>query len=355
MVDVSPMVYARIRYTLKKPGEQRRSFVIMKDTITPDGKRTQAKLDDDRVDAINHMLHEKLRDAGTCEAELRALIDELYKADARRRGGATYSEENQRLYRAYWEQEYERRDISDVAAARRRLERAVRAAGAHSMVSASRDVLERACLTTTDPRTTIAAMNQLLKFAGRKFELRLPRKKRAIVNHLTLEQFEAALPRLEPKLRALFATCFATGARVGEAFALQPHHVTERAVFIEVQITRDGLARDTKNRRPRHAPIIPQLHRYVREWADISTEARAPLRNQRLSELMTRAAQRPCSVHDLRHSYAIHLLRWGTSLTLVAQALANSVAVCQEYYAGFVLAPENVEMVSQLLRARMAK
>lgn len=65
-----------------------------------------------------------------------------------------------------------------------------------------------------------------------------------------------------------------------------------------------------------------------KRWAEIAKKIRPELR-----------------FHDLRHSYAIELLNHGVSLSLTAQALGNSVQVCQEYYAGFELSDEGLDVI----------
>jgi lysophospholipase L1-like esterase len=53
--------------------------------------------------------------------------------------------------------------------------------------------------------------------------------------------------------------------------------------------------------------------------------------------------------HDCRHSYAVHLLSSGVSISLIAKSLGNSVLVCEKYYLGYALQEEGIQMIHQLM------
>jgi site-specific recombinase XerD len=71
-----------------------------------------------------------------------------------------------------------------------------------------------------------------------------------------------------------------------------------------------------------------------------------------LSELM-RAAEvalpgrgRQLKFHDLRHSYAIHLLAIGMTMEDVARSIGDTIEVCEEFYAGFSHTPLSVQTMA---------
>jgi integrase len=86
-------------------------------------------------------------------------------------------------------------------------------------------------------------------------------------------------------------------------------------------------------------------------------ERRLEIRNARYAERVRTAGRKVfpkdtskhIKFHDLRHSYAIHLLNQGVPIGLVAQALGDSVQVTQENYLGFCLTDEGVSMVRTIL------
>jgi integrase len=59
-----------------------------------------------------------------------------------------------------------------------------------------------------------------------------------------------------------------------------------------------------------------------------------------------------CVFHDLRHSYAIHMLeKVEVSLTMVAKLLGDSIQVVEQYYAGFALGEEGLRSVDLLYKS----
>ena len=138
--------------------------------------------------------------------------------------------------------------------------------------------------------------------------------------------------------------------RTGELFAIIPKSIRSNIVLVQNQIDREGNKRDTKNRIVRKAFIIEAGRSKIIQWASLN---KTNYRNIKFSNVIRSACQKAFPddkqkwvvFHDLRHSYAIHLLSKGISLSLVAQSLGNSVIVCQENYAGFSLADESIDAI----------
>jgi integrase len=349
---------SRTRYTLKRPTGARRSFAIMVDTVHPDGRRVQRPLEDERVAAINKLLKAEAIKPADAYAQMLDLLDKLRTELKKERGGLVFHDDNLRLLEKYWQQEYASRKLVRLDSARHRLEQAMGVMGSRSLLTSSRQEIQNALDAATKDkspsvqRNLCSALTQLLRFAGRlDIKLEKARKGRRQVAYLTLDQFMKVREHLSPEYRALFGTCFATGARIGEAFGLLRSKLHKRHVYIDCQEDRKFDLRDTKTVEARSAPFIPELKEDVEAWLDI--HEREHMRNVKHCDVLRAACSaakvRGVKVHDLRHSYAIHLLGRGVSLSLVAQSLGNSDAVCQEYYAGFVLKPEAVEMVASLL------
>lgn len=350
----------RVRYILKKPGRGRARFSILKDIVKPNGKRTSGILRDERIESINHLFKTKLKDATECELELRDIIKTLYLNQ--RHGRTDFNEENRRLLQEYWEREYANRGNIDLKSAENDLKRAIDAIGTLSLVSASRDDLQnhlnKYCKGNKQ-RRIVARVNQLLKFLKRDIKLRKAPKERRKIRHLSQDDFLKVLPFIEEReIQALFVACFVTGARIGEAFALDTNSLRNGVISILRQMDRTGVLRETKNRRDRQMVINPIEHHFLNFWLSYSDKAK--FRNIKLSSILMNACKKAfpseelkwCNVHDLRHSYAIWLLSKGISLSLIAQSLGNSISVCQEYYAGFELSQESIESIKSFLKIK---
>jgi integrase/recombinase XerD len=193
-------------------------------------------------------------------------------------------------------------------------------------------------------------VNTLLKVAGRNIKLPKLKKPRKKVRYINLEQlFQLLQVTRDDFLRDLFAVAFGTGGRVGEC--LNIYNVSDgRFIYIEEQLRRESNEPgETKTRRERRAPIVSELEEHCRRFAKYPENTRKELERTSLAKYLRvrckRAGVPYVDMNGLRHSYAIHLLRRGVSMTLVAQALGNSIQVCQEFYAGFELSTESLEQV----------
>jgi hypothetical protein len=52
------------------------------------------------------------------------------------------------------------------------------------------------------------------------------------------------------------------------------------------------------------------------------------------------------------HSYAVHLLNSGVSISLIAKSLGNSVLVCEKYYLTYSLQEEGTQMIHQMMTSQ---
>jgi integrase len=352
----------RIRYNLKKPGGGRRSFSIMKDVVDGD-ERTQTKVQDSRIDAINRLVDRGLKDVTTAGIELKNIIEEMYQRDEKLRGKDVYSQANLKVLNEYWRKEYEERDLVSPKDAYDRLMAPLRAIGPLSLASASRKDLERALSNFCQgnarrQRRYASALNQLLRYLKRDDTIRLMKDVAAPINHISEADLVRVAKNLDDKLLSLLVrVAFGTGARLGEVVAMRGP--VGKSLFIASQVDRGGDYRETKTRKSRHAYILPGFEKDVADWVKVPPEDRARFQTEhitaylavtRLCEKLFDDPVKHCSIHDLRHSYAIHLVQRGVSLALVAQSLGNSVAVCEKYYSGFVLRPEGIDLIERTLK-----
>jgi integrase len=175
-------------------------------------------------------------------------------------------------------------------------------------------------------------------------------------------------------IQNLFYTLFYSGMRLGEAFALfsekQPDPKTGLPLncLTGNQITLDSqMLKDTKkititktgNRRA--AYVIQNNYERVKAWADLDRPTKEKLRDVEFSRIIKKAGRatfpkdfkkQNLRTHDCRHSYAVHLLNSGVSISLIAKSLGNSVLVCEKYYLGYSLQPEGIQMIHQMMTAQ---
>ena len=262
---------------------------------------------------------------------------------------------NQRALQQYWDSAYAARVLSDPDAARNRLYRAVDALGGVQLLNGSALEIQTAILANiknvSSQRDAIAALQQLLKFLGRSdVVLHKPKAIRSTVKYLTAEEVQRVTATLPEWEACAIWIAFATGCRTGEIFALETFNEVSKVVFVKWQLyrtlTTGPTKGETENSPGRWSPVLKVGVPYLKKWIARAEEDKHSMRTdvdlaevlkKRCQELWENDPQKHCVFHDLRHSYAIHLLNQRFSIEQVARCLGNSIAVCQRHYLGFVL------------------
>ncbi|MNJ94779.1 Phage integrase family protein [compost metagenome] len=352
------------RYLLRKPNKKRRGFRIYLQTKNADGKTENQTVVDPDIIAINHHLKDGTYSeaqghlhAERVRARLNAAIGVLEWHE--RPENQIANKENEELLERYWKAEYEHRMLADEATARYKLQRACRALGNLSIISGSREDLAGKVKSLTfdnrKKREITGKLNQLLRFAKREFKLQLPRKTRVKVKYLTLEEYAKVEPFLKTGAKALSNVAIKTGARQGEAYASDPNKCTEKSIYIDTQLTR-GEEKDPKWNSVRPAYGFPGFLEDVKTVATLRQAGQLPTRWELYREFTSACVKafpdnkgKHCTYHDLRHSYAIALLTKGVPLKLVSESMGNTQSVCEEYYAGFVLTKEGLDMIDTIV------
>lgn len=357
-------MYDRIRFYMKKPGNGRASFSILKDVVKVDGKRQSEIVKDERIGSLNKLYKLKLKDITSCEIELADIISQFYKEIERKRGTYTFNNDNHRILENYWKQRYEHKPNVDLSSAKNELIRAIEALGPTSLISTQRDVLQKKINTNfkgNAQRRIVSSLNQMLRYSGRDIQLALGKKERNRIKHLNEKDFQSVLSKVtDETYKLFFATCFGTGCRSGEAFAMLEMNHHNDVIFIETQLDREEIEGPTKNRRVRNTIINPNYIKYVKKWIALSSDKKSEIRTEKHAEVLKAAcikafpgdSKKICTVKDLRHSYAVWLLSKKVGMTWVAQNLGNSILTCQEYYAGFDLAPDSIEAIRAILKGQ---
>jgi integrase len=268
---------------------------------------------------------------------------------------------NEQILNRYWNAHYEGKDIAAPKAAFNRLRRAIRAIDPLLLTSCTKHEIEGKIYELHTQRESATVINQLFKFLGREERIRLRREEPRAIRFISMKDYLTRLrPRLPVQSRLVCDVALATGARPGELFAIDTNSLREYedclSVYIDRQLTETGIFTATKTRKSRIVPVIPELRNEVKTLAVLPLAEKRRLRIQNHSKNI-RAACNGISLdsieqlRDLRHSYAIHLLKAGVSISLIAQSLGNSVSVCEDYYTGFSLTSESTLTIARKLMA----
>jgi integrase len=341
---------------IKRPGGGRRSYSIIKRVIAPSGAKEHSTLKNERLDAINAQMIAGVLGSAAADLAVSNLCEELNaESKKRERGVWVASEDNLRLLKEYFEKEYARRR-SDKESAMRRLRRAIEQLGPHSLLgdanTLQRVVDERFGYSSTVQRKYVAAINQMRKWFGVRDRLALDREVPPEFRYVTEKEFDRILKRVDdPVAAALFEFLFSTGMRIGEAFAFPPNHLSAQRVLVRRQMLRGGKIAQTKNRKERSTILMGRGVEAAKLWMKQDMGA---LRDVVFNRVLKRAARqvfpgddsKHISVHDLRHSFAVHLVsECDVTVDWVAKLLGDSVTVAERYYLRFKASDENLDRI----------
>lgn len=251
-----------------------------------------------------------------------------------------YQERNLDLLNRYWAKEYSRRKTTTASkeSMRGAFDRLLLALGSLEIEHSRIEDLQAAVDRMTDQRRGAMCLNILRRFAGKDQRVYLNRPKTPDVAFITLKKLlELKFPEEDEIIRTMAIVSFCTGVRQGELFGIQEHNIMNQGSVVRVatQRYRDWSPGGTKRGQGRHAPVVMAGRKALKEWVKVPETQRKALRNFKFSEYMT--ALGGIRWHDLRHSYAVHLLVTGFRLEEVAKALGNSIVVCERYYSGYVM------------------
>ncbi len=331
------------RFTLKYPRGRRTTFAIER---REGGKSTTQKLPE--LVAINAAFARGELSEADAERQAKELIERLYK-DAGALRAEVFNGDNHRLLDSYWNKEYGGRTLVDPATAKYEVVRAVEAMGPLSLYVASREEIHKAIevkkWSPNKVRRIVAALTRLLTHAGRDLSLRKPKPEKRRVKYLRETEFKQMLQAIPlESLRVLHQVAFYTGGRIGEIFAMEPDCFNEEKleVRIRTQVDKQGVERDTKNRRERVALIFPSGVKALKKWFELKHKV-DPLTRKQMARVTKAACMRvfPSDkkkhlvFHDLRHCYAVMLREKGLSTEDVADLIGDSLIVCKEHYTGF--------------------
>jgi integrase len=346
-------------------------------------------VEDERIDAINRRWSARETTFEVCLAQIEEIKKE-YEAQAEIEPAVNiHNADNMRIFQTIWEDDYQYRDIVSAQSRMREFANVLELLGHRSLLSISlpdfQNLINEACADNPSrQRRWVDVGNQLLKFAFSRglvaptAKLKKKKKQRKTVSHLSMEEWTEVKALIEDGwLKLLYEAAMTTGGRLGELLGLSTEKVKEtrgglgEAIFDKQLVKQEkehtssraperysseikekhGLKNQTERRT---ALVLPEGLSSVQQWATCPKETRVQIRTGSYNKQLTDACKKVfpndtskhLTVHDLRHSYAIHLLRLGMSMEDVARSIGDTLEVCQEHYAGFAHTPETIESMA---------
>ncbi len=351
-------------FFLRLPKGRRRRFAVVRYT-EDSGRRLCQTLQDERIDAVNLNFTQGSLSLERAESELRELIRTLRGGKEERSSiRAGLLDDNAKIFDRFWEEIYEGRELADRRTAELEYLRALRALGTTPLLSASKTDIAKALrlgCNRKQHRRAVTSLNSLLKFLGRAIRLDKPEEDLEEIQYLTIEEVHTLLKLEEdPACRALYATLFSTGMRIGETMPLSPSTPLSGRLFVEKQITKEGRLKKPKRGKTGEIAYLREFEGYIKEWC--SVEDKPQYRRIALYRLKDLTKQlwpgkpvKQVTLQGLRHSHAIHLLSLGVPMDFVARNLRNRIEVCQKHYAGFSHSTSTISALQALLASSISK
>lgn len=359
------MTRGKTNFYLKKPGvasgkSKRTQFSIYKQTVYLDNSTKNETLKIKELTELNNSY--KIGQISLIQATKSA--KQILKHVKVQNGitdanNEVFNSENVKILNGFLEDYFKRkRYIVDKNSAKNKFTRAVVVIGKLSLNSATEDDLLSCVLSKSfddnKKRDLIAKLNSILKWLKRDLRLHPPMKVINDVVYLT----ENEVIRISESVNSdtvkhFILLSFYSGLRIGEAYTLTNNSLrVDNTINVDTQLDIEGKKRLPKNRKKRKAFINEQGINSFKIW--VNTKDKIQLSRNAITKIFKKTCNKilnkNCNWHDLRHSYAVHLISQGVPIQLVAQSMGNSVKVCEEYYSGFVLSELGIDTIKQILK-----
>lgn len=357
-----------VSFFLKVPSQDRRSFSIVRRVMRKDGKPAHSTVKNAQTKSINALLSSGSITPEYAKTEFKTLIKHLYENENKRRGILLTCPENQAILASYLDTKYppKRRKNIDFQSAYNETARTLQKLGNKSILSMTAEELQD-CVDTIEEsqqRRYASRLHSLLRFLGRHdFTLYYVKPHRRRVKHLNQEDLSVLVKAIKKEITDIagvtpdqFAqfvvAMFGSGLRIGEALALDEADLVKQRYYLKVtkQLKQNGTIRATKNKKERKALVLPFTIEAMVSWANQDKSnfcrfAAAKYLSSKTRQLF-KDSNKHVSLHGLRHSYAIYLLRVvETSISNVATFLGDSIKVTEDYYIDYVASDETIESV----------
>lgn len=339
-------------FYVKSPDKFRRSFSIYKQDVLPSGATKNITIQSPDVQSINYQF--KKQQITFAEAKRQV---ELVRNRLAGKTPDIFNASNERLLDGIMEDYFKERPfIIDKASTLHKFKRAVKAIGKLSLLSITAEECLQCVLAVEgneQQREVAHKLNSIFKRLKREIIVPVPPKEFLEVKYLNEAEIEklAASDSTTPLVHAIILA-FYSGLRIGEQRAIKVNDLLkgEKTLMVNKQLDLKNKIRPPKNRKKRIAYLHEDGLAAFKAFVNGPKFTHKQL-NVEFQKLCSKVLGRTdLHWHDLRHSYAIHMLSAGVPIQLVAQSMGNSVRVCEERYAGFVMAEQGIETINRILK-----
>lgn len=296
------------------------------------------------LDAINRELRHGLSiERGRMLVE--TLKERLEQEEAKAKP-VSWLPENIQIAEAFISDELGPKQNKRPKAARDRVLWAVKQMGAVPIISSTKTqiVAALAPLHTNARRRALAVINSILKYRGIALRVPLPRREKQEIDYMTLDELLRVIEALaKPEWSTLAGAAFATGARYGELFAMEARDLRNNGAHIHIgwQRLKDWSKVPTKNDKEGTAFVIPEFRSHLANWLAIDADTKKEMRRKELPgeyfrEACEKILGRSLTFHNLRHSYAHHMLNSGADLIKLKKWMRDRMSTIEDYYLKWV-------------------
>jgi integrase len=373
-MTTSPLKLGEIvTYFLKVPNGKRKSFSIVKRISNSESNPKYDTFENEQIKIINGLFLAGKKSFESTRKEFKQVIHELATNEKKRRGDLISCDENNILMKEYLNKKYpiKRRKEMDFKSVENETSRSLKLLGTKSLLSMTTEEIQD-CIDTLEPslqKRYVSRLHSILRTLGRNdIELFYSKPRKNRVTHLEIKDLHFLINQIKKESKPIagitslefadfISALFCTGMRIGEAIGIESHDFNKTKCYIRVrqQLKQDGSISETKNKKERKSIIIKSGIKEVENWilldkTHFNRYQAAKYLSKKTKEIF-KDKNKQISLHGLRHSYAIHLLRVvEASISTVALFLGDSIKTTEDYYIDFVASDETIDSVLKKMK-----
>ncbi len=175
------------------------------------------------------------------------------------------------------------------------------------------------------------------------------------LRYLSTEEIDKLIQACSPHLKPIVITALNTGMRKGEILSLKWEQVDLKHGFILLDKTKNGDRREIPTNQTLRDTLLALPRRIDIPYVFYDPETGKPYQNVKRSfaTACKRAGIRDFHFHDLRHTFASHLVMAGVDLTTVSRLLGHKSITMTLRYSH--LAPEHMSRAVDILDSHINK